>query len=86
MDQETIEQAEEMKQEIEPITPEFQILPLVPWIHDVKQTHPEFDLSTVSKEEQGRQMVIHELINVHHNASAKVTFIKEIFKVSFRRS
>ena len=79
MDQESIEQAEEPEIEI---TPEFQILPLVPWIHDVKQTHPDFDLSSVSKEEQGRQMVIHELINVHHNASAKVTFIKEIFKVT----
>ena len=67
-------------EEPEPVDAELEILDLIPWETAVRQQDPDFDFDSMSKKDRARQMVIHELINVHHNACVKIAFIVKIFK------
>ena len=51
----------------------------------MKKENPDFNLDDLSKRERARQMVIHELINVHHNACIKINFLINIFKPTILR-
>ena len=70
----------DLPEEPEPMDSELEIMDLVPWETAVKQQDTEFDFSALSKIDRARQMVIHELINVHHNACVKIAFIVKIFR------
>ena len=61
------------------------ILELIAWETQVKKENPDFNLDELSKRERARQMVIHELINVHHNACIKINFLINIFKPTIIR-
>ena len=58
---------------------------LIAWETQVKKENPDFNLDELSKRERARQMVIHELINVHHNACIKINFLINIFKPTILR-
>lgn len=58
---------------------------LIAWETQVKKENPDFNLDELSKRERARQMVIHELINVHHNACIKINFLINIFKPTIIR-
>ena len=60
-------------------------LELIAWETQVKKENPDFNLDELSKRERARQMVIHELINVHHNACIKINFLINIFKPTIIR-
>ena len=67
-------------EEPEPVDTELEIMDLIPWETAVRNQDPNFDFDSMSKKDRARQMVIHELINVHHNACVKIAFIVKIFK------
>ena len=59
---------------------ELEMIELIPWETCVRIQDPNFDFDSMSKIDRARQMVIHELINVHHNACVKIAFIAKIFR------
>ena len=61
------------------------VVELVNWETQVKgdpEFGPEFDFegAGISKKERGRQLVMNELINVHHNACIKINFLIKIYR------
>ena len=44
-----------------------------------------FEDNGISKKERGRQLVINELINVHHNACIKINFLIKIYRPTILR-
>ena len=56
------------------------MIELIPWETCVRTQDPNFDFDSIAKTGRARQMVIHELINVHHNACVKIAFIAKIFR------
>ena len=67
------------------INSRLSFLELIAWETQVKKENPDFNLDELSKRERARQMVIHELINVHHNACIKINFLINIFKPTIIR-
>ena len=76
----SVPSAPSVPEEPEPIDTELEIIDLVPWETMVRNQDPDFDFDSLQKKDRARQMVIHELINVHHNACVKIAFIVKIFK------
>jgi len=83
--EETLEEAVANPWENDMNDKELQIIELIAWETQVKKENPDFNLDELSKKERARQMVIHELINVHHNACIKINFLINIFKPTIIR-